>query len=103
MVMITLYLKQKKRHRCTEERRRGWDVLRRQQSFKRNLLKKKCLTLVVCFLLLLKRERDNLTLAAYFLHLGTPNLPTCYSLGWKVGKAMHRSNTRLMPSLLRTN
>ena len=33
MVMITLYEKQKKRHRCTEqtfglcERRRGWDVL----------------------------------------------------------------------------
>ena len=36
MVMITLYAKQKKRHRCTEEtfglcgRRRGWDVLREQ-------------------------------------------------------------------------
>ena len=34
MVMITLYAKQKKRHRCTEQtfrlcgRRRGWDVLR---------------------------------------------------------------------------
>ena len=36
MVTITLYAKQKKRHRCTEqtfglcERRRGWDVLREQ-------------------------------------------------------------------------
>ena len=36
MVMITLYAKQKKRHRGTEqtfgpcERRRGWDVLREQ-------------------------------------------------------------------------
>ena len=34
MVMITLYAKQKKRHKCTEEtfglceRRPGWDVLR---------------------------------------------------------------------------
>ena len=34
MVMITLYAKQKKRHRCTEQtfglcgRRRGWDNLR---------------------------------------------------------------------------
>ena len=36
MVMIILYAKQKKRHRCTEQtfglcgRRRGWDVLREQ-------------------------------------------------------------------------
>ena len=36
MVMITLYAKQKERHRCTEQtlglcgRRRGWDVLREQ-------------------------------------------------------------------------
>ena len=36
MVMITLYAKQKKRHRCTEQtfglcgRRRGWDGLREQ-------------------------------------------------------------------------
>ena len=36
MVMITLYAKQKKIHRCTEQtfglcgRRRGWDVLREQ-------------------------------------------------------------------------
>ena len=36
MVMITLYAKQKKRHRCTKQtfglcgRRRGWDVLREQ-------------------------------------------------------------------------
>ena len=36
MVMITLYAKQKKRHRCTEQAfglcgsRRGWDVLREQ-------------------------------------------------------------------------
>ena len=36
MVMITLYAKQKKRHRCTEQtfglygRRRGWDDLREQ-------------------------------------------------------------------------
>ena len=38
MVMITLYAKQKKRHRCTEQtfglcgRRRGWDVLREQRQ-----------------------------------------------------------------------
>ena len=36
MVMITLYAKQKKRHRCTEQtfglcgRRQGWDALREQ-------------------------------------------------------------------------
>ena len=36
MLMITLYAKQKKRHRCTEQtfgfcgRRRGWNVLREQ-------------------------------------------------------------------------
>ena len=36
MLMITLYAKQKKRHRCTEQtlalcgRRQGWDVLREQ-------------------------------------------------------------------------
>ena len=36
MVVITLYAKQKKRHRCTEQtfglcgRRRGWDVSREQ-------------------------------------------------------------------------
>ena len=40
MVMITLYAKQKKRHRCTEQtfglcvRRRGWDVLRDQHQNK---------------------------------------------------------------------
>ena len=39
MVMITLYAKQKKRHRCTEQafelcgRRRGWDVLREQHVY----------------------------------------------------------------------
>ena len=38
MVMITLYAKQKKRHRCTEQtfgicgRRRGWDVSREQHQ-----------------------------------------------------------------------
>ena len=38
MVMITLYAKQKKRHRCTEQtfglrgRRQGWDVSREQQQ-----------------------------------------------------------------------
>ena len=38
MVMITLYAKQKKRHRCTEQnfgicgRRQGWDVLREQHQ-----------------------------------------------------------------------
>ena len=37
MVTITLYAKQKQRHRCTEQtlglcgRRRGWDVLREQR------------------------------------------------------------------------
>ena len=36
MVTVTLYAKQKKRHRCTEQtfglcgRRQGWDVLREQ-------------------------------------------------------------------------
>ena len=40
MVTITLYAKQKKRHRCTEQtfglcvRRRGWDVLRDQHQHK---------------------------------------------------------------------
>ena len=40
MVTITLYAKQKKRHRCTEQtlglcgRRRGWDVLREQHRNK---------------------------------------------------------------------
>ena len=38
MVMITLYAKQKKRHRCIEQtfvlcgRRRGWDVSREQHQ-----------------------------------------------------------------------
>ena len=38
MVMITLYARQKKRHRCTEQtfglygRRRGWDDLREQHQ-----------------------------------------------------------------------
>ena len=38
MVTITLYAKQKKRHRCTEQafglcgRRRGWDVSREQHQ-----------------------------------------------------------------------
>ena len=38
MVMITLYAKQKKRHRCIEQtfglcgRRRGWDVSRKQHQ-----------------------------------------------------------------------
>ena len=39
MVMITLYAKQKKRHRCTEHtfrlwEKRGWDVLREQHGNK---------------------------------------------------------------------
>ena len=40
IVTITLYAKQKKRHRCTEQsfglcgRRRGWDVLREQHENK---------------------------------------------------------------------
>ena len=43
--------------------------------------KKKTLTLVVCFLLLLKGERKKcLTLAAYFLRLEIPGLPACYQL-----------------------
>ena len=46
--------------------------------------KKKTLTLVVCFLLPLKRERKHLTLAAYFLHLETPSLPACYPLKMSV-------------------
>ena len=39
MVMITLYAKQKKRHRCTEQtfglcgRRRGWDVLKEHHVY----------------------------------------------------------------------
>ena len=40
--------------------------------------KKKTLTLVVCFLLLLKGEKKGLTLATYFLRLETPGLPACY-------------------------
>ena len=38
MVMIALYAKQRKRHRCTEQtfglcwRRRGWDVSREQHQ-----------------------------------------------------------------------
>ena len=38
MVTLTLYAKQKKRHRCTEQtfglcgRRQGWDVLREQHQ-----------------------------------------------------------------------
>ena len=36
---------------------------------------------LVCFCLLLKRERKKcLTLAAYFLRLETPGLPACYPL-----------------------
>ena len=55
------------------------------QKFKRNLLiciekGEKRMTLVVCFLLPLKRERKkSLTLAVYFLSLGTPRL-ACYPL-----------------------
>ena len=47
MVMITLYAKQKKRHRCTEQTlglcgiRQGWDVLREQH---RNMCIIKCET-----------------------------------------------------------
>ena len=39
MVMITLYAKQKKKHRCTEQtfrlcgRRQGWDVSREQHVY----------------------------------------------------------------------
>ena len=40
----------------------------------------KNLTLLVCFLLPLNRDKKCLTLAAYFLHLETPSLPTCYPL-----------------------
>ena len=56
------------------------------QNFKRNLFLNlyreggKILTLVVCFLLLLKRDKKCLTLAAYFLHLESPGLPACYPL-----------------------
>ena len=34
----------------------------------------------ISFLLLLKREKKCLTLAAYFLRLETPGLPACYHL-----------------------
>ena len=43
MVMVILYAKQKKRHRCTEQtfglcgRRRGWDVLREQHGNMHNI------------------------------------------------------------------
>ena len=57
------------------------------QNFKRNLLlifvykREKNLTLVVCFLLPLKREiKNHLTLATYFLRFETPSLPSCYPL-----------------------
>ena len=55
------------------------------QNFKRNLF----LSLygegvknvaLVCFLLPLRREKKCLTLAAYFLHVETPDLPACYPL-----------------------
>ena len=58
MVTITLYAKQKKRHRCTEQtfglcgRRRGWDVLRKLPTlstydmFMRVTSCKKCTTLM---------------------------------------------------------
>ena len=44
MVIITLYAKQKKRHRCTEQtlglcgRRRGWEVLR-EEHWNKNTVK----------------------------------------------------------------
>ena len=46
------------------------------------ILREKNLTLVICFLLLLKGEikKKCLTLAAYFLHLETPGLSVCYPL-----------------------
>ena len=60
-------------------------VIMATQNFKRNLLLilyrkgKKNLTLVVCFLLPLKRDiKHCLTLAAYFLCLETPSLLACY-------------------------
>ena len=55
------------------------------QNFKRNLFLnsyregEKTLTLV-CFLLMLKRDKKCLTLAVYFLCLETPGLPACYPL-----------------------
>ena len=62
-------------------------VIMATQNFKRNLLLilyrkgKKNLTLVVCFLLPLKREiKKCLTLAAYLIHLETPGLLACYPL-----------------------
>ena len=62
-------------------------VIKAIQNFKRNLLlnlyreRKKNVTLVVCFLLPLKREiKNHLTLATYFLRLETPSLPSCYPL-----------------------
>ena len=52
-------------------------VIKATQNFKRNLLlnlyrerEKKNVTLIVCFLLPLKREKKYLTLAAYFFYLG---------------------------------
>ena len=61
-------------------------VIMATQNFKRNLFLnlyrgggKKNITLV-CFLLLLKREIKNVTLAAYFLRLETPDFPACYPL-----------------------
>ena len=61
-------------------------VIMATQNFKRNLLLILCregknLTLVVCFLLPLKREiKKSLMLAAYFLRLQTSSLPACYPL-----------------------
>ena len=56
------------------------------QNFKKPLFKfvyrrGKNITLVVCFLLPLKRKiKKCLTLAAYFLLLDTSGLPACYPL-----------------------
>jgi len=61
-------------------------VLMATQNCKRNLFLNVCReggknqTLVVCFLLLLKREKRCLTLAAYFLPWEIPALPACYPL-----------------------
>ena len=62
MGMITLYAKQKKRHRCTEqnfglcERMRGWDVSREQHPYNH-------------FLNQLKKKRGKITYSIFYKYI----------------------------------
>ena len=63
----------------------------------------KNLTLLVCFLLPLNRDKKCLTLAAYFLHLETPSLPTCYPLipSFSFRRIMFPRERDIVPKLVR--